>query len=278
LNHNERLALIERDNPKISMARQAGLLDISRSSLYYTPRENAIDKLIMDAIDEVYTDYPFYGSRRIRFELVDRYQMAICREHIQRLMRLMGTEAVYPKHKPKFGQGNIAHKKYPYLLEGLNIIRPDQVWSTDITYVKLEHGWCYLSAILDWFSRYVVAWRLSDSLSADCSILTLEDALLDSVPDIHNSDQGVQYTSEEYTAILEDYEIQISMDSRGRCFDNIFTERLWRTVKYENIYLRSYRTMGEAQEGLSEYFNFYNRKRRHQALGYRTPEQLYRTN
>lgn len=226
----------------------------------------------MDAIDKIYTDYPFYGSRRIQFELTDRYKMVICRERIQRLMRLMNIAAIYPKSKPKFGQ---PHKKYPYLLNGFNVNRADQVWSTDITYVKLAQGWCYLSAILDWFSRYVLAWRLSDSLSVDSSILTLTDALLQSVPDIHNSDQGVQYGSDEYTAILKDYDIRISMDGRGRCFDNIFTERLWRTVKYENIYLKSYGTIEEARDGLSEYFNFYNRKRRHQALGYKTPEQLY---
>lgn len=229
----------------------------------------------MDAIDEIYTDCPFYGSRRIRFELFDRHRMTICRERVQRLMRLMNIRAIYPKSKPKFNQADQPHKKYPYLLNGLDIIRPDQVWSTDITYIKLDQGWCYLSAMLDWFSRYVVAWRLSDSLSADSAVLTLEDALRQSVPDIHNSDQGVQYGSDEYTSILEDYDIKISMDSRGRCFDNIFTERLWRTVKYENVYLKSYGTIEEARDGLSEYFNFYNRKRRHQALGYKTPEQLY---
>jgi putative transposase len=277
LTHNERIALAEWDHPTIPLCRQADLLDVSRSSLYYVPKEDSEDKLIMDAIDEIYTDLPFYGSRRMRRELIDRYAVTVCREHIQRLMRVLGVEAIYPKGKPKTSLGDALHKKYPYLLSGLAIIRPDQVWSADITYIRLEQGWCYLTAILDWFSRYVVAWRLSDTLESDFCVRTLEEALLDGVPDIHNSDQGVQYTSDEYTGILTDYEIRISMDARGRCFDNIFTERLWRTVKYENVYLQSYRTIEDARIGLTEYFTFYNRKRKHQALGYKTPEQLYVT-
>lgn len=231
----------------------------------------------MRHIDEIYTELPFYGSRKIRFELRDQYSIFVCRDHVRRLMRCMGIEAIYPKSRPKTSLGDVSHKKYPYLLSGLAIIRPDHVWSTDITYVRLEKGFCCLAAILDWFSRYVIAWGLSETLESDFCIRTLQDALLDSVPEIHNSDQGVQYTSDEYTRILEDYEIQISMDARGRCFDNIFTERLWRTVKYEDIYLKSYRHMDEAREGLSAYFSFYNRRRKHQSLGYRTPEQLYLT-
>lgn len=278
MTNSERVALAEWNHPTIPLCRQADLLDIARSSLYYIPKENSEDKLIMDAIDEIYTDYPFYGSRRIRIELSDRYDVTICREHIQRLMRVLGIEAIYPKRKPKTSSGDATRQKYPYLLKGLAIVRPDQVWSSDITYLRLAHGWCYLTAILDWFSRYVIAWRLSETLESNFCIEALKDALLDGIPDIHNSDQGVQYTSGEYIGILEDYEIEISMDARGRCFDNIFTERLWRTVKYENVYLQSYRTIADAQEGLTEYFNFYNRKRKHQALGYQTPEQLYVNN
>ncbi len=229
----------------------------------------------MRAIDEIYTEVPFYGSRKIRFELRDQHDIFVCRDHVRRLMRLMGIEAIYPKRKPKTSLGDTAHKKYPYLLQGLAVTHPDHVWSADITYVRLEKGFCYLTAILDWFSRYVIAWGLSETLESDFCVRCLEDALLDGVPDIHNSDQGVQFASEDYTGILEDYEIRISMDARGRCFDNIFTERLWRTVKYENVYLQSYRTVDDTREGLSEYFNFYNRRRKHQALGYRTPEQLY---
>lgn len=229
----------------------------------------------MRSIDEIYTDLPFYGSRRMRFELRGQHGIFACRDHIRRLMRLMGIEAIYPKNRPKTSLGEVSHTKYPYLLKGLNIIRPDQVWSTDIAYVRLEKNFCYLTAILDWFSRCVIAWGLSETLESDFCIRTLKDALLTDVPVIHNSDQGVQYTSGNYTAVLEDHDIKISMDAGGRCFDNIFTERLWRTVKYENIYLHSYRNIDEAREGLTEYFAFYNHRRKHQSLGYRTPEQLY---
>ena len=275
MTHSERVALVEWNHPAISLVRQSDLLDIARSSLYYVPRVNEEDIRIMRAIDEIYTEVPFYGSRKIRFELRDQHGIFVCRDHVRRLMRLMGIEAIYPKSKPKTSLGEVSHKKYPYLLSGLSIVSPDQVWGSDITYVRLERGFCYLTAIIDWFSRYVIAWELSETLESDFCVCTLKDALLTDVPVIHNSDQGVQYTSEDYTAVLEDYDIKISMDARGRCFDNIFTERLWRTVKYENVYLQSYRTIDEAREGLSEYFNFYNRRRRHQALGYRTPEQLY---
>lgn len=278
MSHRERIALADWHHPAIPIIRQADLLGISRSSLYYVPKENSEDKLIMDAIDEIYTDYPFYGSRRIRLELIDRYNVTICRSQVQRLMRVPGIEAIYPKSRPKtsLNQGN--HPKYPYLLKGLKIVKPDQVWSSDITYIRLEQGWCYLVVILDWYSRYVISWRLSATLESDFCIEALKDALLDAVPDIHNSDQGVQYTNEDYIAVLKDYEIRISMDSRGRCFDNIFTERLWRSVKYENVYLKSYQTTTEARAGLTEYFNFYNRKRKHQALGYQTPERIYLNN
>jgi putative transposase len=275
LSHSERVALAEWHHPTISLARQSDLLDIARSSLYYVPVVNARDVKIMHHIDEIYTDIPFYGSRKMRFELIERHGITICRDHVRRLMRLMGIEAIYPKSRPHTSLGDVSHKKYPYLLAGLAITHPDHVWSSDITYVRLAKGFCYLTAILDWFSRYVVAWELSETLESDFCIRTLQDALLTDAPVIHNSDQGVQYTSEDYLAVLEDYDIRISMDARGRCFDNIFTERLWRTVKYENVYLQSYRTVDEARAGLSEYFPFYHHRRKHQALGYRTPEQLY---
>lgn len=275
MTHDERVTLAERNHPTISLVRQADLLGVSRGSLYYVPKATSEDKLIMDCIDTVYTDYPFYGSRRIKIELLDRYSVSICREHVQHLMRVLGIEAIYPKGKPNTSLGDEFHKKYPYLLSRFSITKPNQVWGTDITYIRLENGWCYLVVILDWFSRYVIAWRLSETLESNFCIETLEDALHWSIPDIHNSDQGVQYTSDEYTDILKEYEIQISMDTRGRCFDNIFTERLWRTIKYENVYLKSYRTIEEARNGLSEYIDFYNRRRKHQSLGYRTPASLY---
>ena len=269
------MALIDRDQPKISIVRQADLLDISRSSIYYVPKVNEEDIRIMNHIDEIYTDRPFFGSRSIKWALEDDYGIFICRDRVRRLMRMVGIEAIYPKKKHNTSVPDESHKKYPYLLKDMKIIRPNHVWGTDITYVRLEEGWAYLAAILDWFSRFVVAWTLSPTLEAAFCIETLENALLIDIPYIHNSDQGVQYTSEDYTNILKDHEIKISMDGRGRCFDNIFTERLWRTVKYENVYLHSYGDIDEARTGLTEYFTFYNTRRRHQSLNLRTPADVY---
>jgi putative transposase len=273
LSHEEKASGIDRTHKKISLARQAALLDISRSSFYYTPRENREDKKHLDMVDAIYTDYPFYGSRRIRLELLDRYGVALCREHAQRLMRLMGIEAIYPK--PKTSIAHPEHKKYPYLLKNVAITHANHVWGTDITYVRLEEGWAYLVAHLDWYSRYVLSWELSLSMETDFCLTALNQALTIATPEIHNSDQGVQFTDRDYTGILTEKGIAISMDGRGRCMDNIFTERLWRTVKYENVFLKSYRTVPEAKTGLSEYFSFYNTKRRHQSLGYRTPASVY---
>ncbi|TSC72334.1 MAG: putative transposase [Parcubacteria group bacterium Gr01-1014_48] len=224
-------------------------------------------------IDAIYTDYPFYGSRRMRLELFDRYEVALCREHVQRLMREMGIEAIYPK--PKTSTAHKEHKKYPYLLKNLAVVHPNHVWGTDITYVKLEEGWAYLVALLDWFSRFVLSWELSLSMETDFCRAALNQALTIATPEIHNSDQGVQFTDRDYTSILMAKDIAISMDGRGRCMDNIFTERLWRTVKRENVYLKSYRGIEEARAGLTEYFSFYNTKRRHQSLEYQTPESVY---
>lgn len=227
----------------------------------------------MHAIDEVYTSHPFYGSRRIKDALADHYAISICREHVQRLMREMGLEAIYPKHRTSVPtQG---HRIYPYLLRNLPIIRPNQVWGTDITYVRLLEGFCYLAVILDWHSRYVLTWELSETMESAFCIRALRAALVSAIPDMHNSDQGSQFTAEEYTAILIAHQVKISMDSRGRCMDNIFTERLWRTVKYEDIYLKQYRTIDEVQEGLSIYFHFYNDERRHQGLRGKRPAEVY---
>ena len=229
------------------MKRQAELLDISRSGLYYQPRENPRDVALMNLIDEIYTEFPFYGSRRIRKELKIYHQIYICREKTQRLMRLMGLEAIYPKKKTSFS--NKENKVYPYLLRGLIINHTNQVWSTDITYVKLEHGWAYLIAIMDWYSRYVIDWQLSENLEIEFCLETLSRALNKNRPEIFNSDQDARFTSPQFTNILEEKEIKISMDSRGRYLDNIFNERLWRTVKYENIYLKHYQNIGEARDG-----------------------------
>ena len=272
MSHKERVSCIERDHPDLSIIRQADLLAISRASVYYEPIVNADDIRIMNAIDRIFTERPFYGSRKIHRDLQDE-KIFICREHVQRLMRLMGLEAIYPKKRTTIPHPE--HKKYPYLLRGIPILRPNQVHGTDITYIKLEDGFCYLVAHLDWFSRYVLAWELSVSLDSSFCTDSLIRAMAVAIPDIHNSDQGVQFTSTEYTDILLRSNIQISMDGRGRCMDNIFTERLWRTVKYEDVFLRSYRTIDEARRGLTDYFHFYNTERKHQSLDYRTPADVY---
>jgi putative transposase len=274
LTHNERVSLIDKKNKEISTVRQSELLDISRTSIYYKQRVNQRDVDTMRLIDEIFTKCPFYGSRRIKHALEDQ-NIFICREHVQRLMKIMGLEAIYPKRRKNTSGANVEHKKYPYLLNDLVIKQPNHVWGTDITYIRLEEGWAYLSAILDWFSRYVVSFELSSTLETNFCVEALNHALKQSRPDIHNSDQGVQYTSKDYTDILKANSIRISMDGRGRCMDNIFTERLWRTVKYENVYLKSYRNIHEAQRGLTEYFHFYNTERKHQSLDYRTPKDIY---
>lgn len=266
--------LVISDHPDLSIMRQTTLLGISRSGYYYRPMVDAEDMRLMALIDKIFTQYPFYGSRRIQKEL-ERYEVFICREHVQHLMRRMGLEAIYPK--PRTGSSDPApeHKKYPYLLANVPIVQPNQVWGTDITYIQLAHGFAYLVALLDWFSRYVLAWQLSETLELPFCLENLEHALMVNKPDIHNSDQGSHFTSNQYTEILASNDIQISMDGRGRCMDNIFTERLWRSVKYENVYIHSYQSIREARTGLHDYFEFYNTMRKHQSLAYRTPAELY---
>jgi len=275
LNYREKLTLASKQHPDISLARQAELLDVSRSSFYYEPSISPEDIAIMNAIDEIFTKYPFYGHRRIREDLRD-HQINIGRKRTISLMKTMGLEAIYPKKKWHLSDPDNNARKYSYLLSGLPIVRSNQVWGTDITYVKLLRGFAYLVAIIDWFSRYVISWELSETLEMEFCLNNLKRALEISTPAIHNSDQGRHFTSLKYTGLLESQEtIRISMDGRGRCMDNIFTERLWRTVKYENIYLNEYRNFNEAHQGLSEYFKFYNEYRKHQSLDYRTPAQIY---
>jgi len=276
LNHKKRIACIDRGHPNISVARQAKLLDISRASVYYTPVVNEEDIRLMHAIDELFTERPIHGTRKLKRYLHDDYGFTVIgRDRIRRLLHEMGLEAIYPRKRIYTSISDASHKKYPYLLRGLSILWPNQVWGTDITYVRLENGWAYLTAILDWFSRYVLSWELSLTMESDFCVAALNRALATTQPKIHNSDQGSQFTDHEYVGILESRGIAISMDGRGRCFDNIFTERLWRTVKREDIYLRSYRDIREAREGLVEYFRFYNMKRRHQSLDYHTPAEIY---
>jgi len=266
--------LIEKDNSQISIARQAQLLDISRSSVYYQPRIDPEDVLIMNAIDEIFTECPFYGHRRIRKELKDM-DILIGKKRTISLMKVMGLEAIYPKRKPNTSKGNDAHKKYPYLLKGLEIAFSNHVWGTDITYIRLKCGFVYLTVIIDWFSRYIVSWRLSMTMETSFCIESLNAALAINLPNIHNSDQGVQFTDKSYVGILEEKQILISMDGRGRCMDNIFTERFWRSLKYENIYLNDYANYAEAHQGIEKYIVFYNQRRKHQSLDYQTPEQIY---
>lgn len=262
----------------ISVSRQADLLDISRSSIYYEPTIDPEDIRIMNAIDEIFTKYPFYGHRRIRKDLQSDYEIRIGKKRTIGLMKNMGLEAIFPKKKWHLSDPDKNTKKFPYLLSGLPIIRPNQVWGTDITYIKLSKGFVYLVAIIDWFSRYVVNWELSETLEIEFCLNNLRRALAIGMPEIHNSDQGSHFTSMQYIDILNSKEkIKISMDGRGRCMDNIFTERLWRTIKYENIYLNEYQDINEANQGLAEYFKFYNEKRKHQSLNYQTPAQTYFT-
>ncbi len=267
--------MIEKNNSKINLTRQAELLDISRSGIYYQPIINQQEIRIKNTIDEIYTACPFYGSRKIKKELEITHEIKISRSYVQNLMREMGLQAIYPRSKLNLSLGDKQHKKFPYLLKNLEIVRINQVWSTDITYIRLKNGFAYLTVIFDWYSRYVLSWKLSTTLENEFCIQALKEALETATPEIHNSDQGVQYTAENYIAVLKESGIQISMDGRGRCMDNIFTERLWRTVKYENIYIHDYQNIEEARIGLTQYFQFYNHRRIHQSLDYKTPAQIY---
>lgn len=266
--------MIEKEDSILSVRHQAELLEINRSSLYYEPSAvSEEEQKLLRLIDEEYTRHPFYGSRKILIYLRGLGHR-VNRKRVQRLMGILGITGIIPG--PNLSKRNQAHKVYPYLLKGVQVIRPNQVWSTDITYIRLLHGFCYLMAIIDWFSRYVLSWRLSNSLETFFCLEALEEALKNhDSPEIFNSDQGSQFTSEEWIGCLKAHPIQISMDSKGRALDNIFVERFWRSLKYEDIYLKNYETMREAQGGLRDYFLFYNRERFHQALSYKTPHQVY---
>jgi len=265
--------LIEPEHGELSIRRQCELVGLSRSSWYYQPAgENEENLVLMRLIDEQYTRAPFYGWRRMTAYL-RRLGYLVNHKRVKRLMRVMGLEGIYPKRKTtKPGAG---HRVYPYLLRGMKIERPMEVWSTDITYVPMVGGFMYLVAVMDWHSRYVVSWRLSNTLDGVFCREALREALEQGKPAIFNTDQGVQFTSEKFTGILEDAGVRISMDGRGRALDNIFVERLWRSVKYENVYLAEYRTVMELESGLRAYFQFYNHERLHQSLDYRTPAEVH---
>lgn len=229
--------------------------------------------LLKKEIDEIYTEFPYYGSRKINHELIRRGH-TICRERVQRLMRSMGISAIYAKKNTS--KPHPDHKVYPYLLRGLKINRVNQIWCTDITYIRMRKGWVYLVAIMDWYSRYVLSWNISTTMEADFCINALEESLMAAKPEIFNSDQGSQFTSNAFTNVLLKKGIKISMDGRGRVFDNIFIERLWRSLKYEEVYLHDYETVKEAWKRICEYFFTYNNKRLHEALGYVPPVEIYK--
>jgi putative transposase len=266
--------LVEVNHPDLSIRRQCELLGLNRSTFYYEPTGATPEDLrLMRLIDEQYTACPFYGSRRMT-EWLTRQGEEVNRKRVQRLMRNMGLEAIYPK--PRLSAAGRGHKIYPYLLRGVKIERPDQVWSADITYVPMPSGFMYLAAVIDWYSRYVITWRLSNTLEGAFCLEMLEEALRSGSPEVFNTDQGVQFTAEAFTGRLEAAGVAVSMDGRGRALDNVFVERLWRTVKYEDIYIRSYEAVLELQQGLARYFAFYNQERLHQSLGYETPIVVYR--
>lgn len=269
---SEKVLLLEKDHQNISLKRQCELLGIARSTAYYIKHSQADDEELLKALDEIYTSCPFYGKRKMVVELRKKgFWIGI--KKVRRLMKKLGLISIY--RKPKTSEPHPLHRKYPYLLRGVKIDRSNQVWGTDITFIRMQQGWVYLMAILDWYSRYVLGFGISITMEKEFCIEALEESLKNAKPEIFNSDQGSQFTSHEFTEKLEEHGIKISMDGRGRCLDNIFTERLWKSVKYEEVYLKSYGTVQEAREGLRSYFDFYNNRRPHQSLNYKTPAEIY---
>ena len=265
--------MLDAMHEQLSIREQCRIIALPRSRYYYQPRPAMLDMKIADEIDRIYTIHPYYGSRRIREEM-KRLGYVIGRGRIRRYMHLMGYRAIYPKKN--LSRPNKEHKIYPYLLRGVKVDHVNQVWSTDITFIPMSHGFAYLVVIMDWYSRSVLSWRLSTTLDADFCVEAINEALaIYGEPEIFNSDQGCQFTSRDFTEKLLAKSIRISMDGRGRAFDNIFVERLWRTVKYEEVYIKSYENVKECRESLKTYFEFYNQERVHQALGYATPAEVY---
>lgn len=267
--------MIEPESHELPISRQCELIGLSRGTYYYKPgpdKEEEYNLILMRLIDEQFTKTPFYGSRKMT-TCLKRQGHKVNRKRIRRLMQTMGLEAIYPK--PNLSKSLKEHKKYPYLLRDIEITRPNQVWSTDITYIRLRQGFIYLVAVIDWYSRYVLSWEISTTLDKEFCMKALNRALESGKPEIFNTDQGVQFTSLEFTGRLEDAGIKISMDGRGRALDNVFVERLWRSVKYEEVYLKDYQDVRIAKDGLRNYFQFYNAERPHQSLGDATPTEVY---
>jgi putative transposase len=266
--------LVDPKHPHLSICRQCELLDLNRSTYYLVPAvESEEDLRLMRLIDRQYLETPFYGSRKMA-ESLNRSGEAVNRKRVQRLMRLMGLEAVHPR--PRTTTAAPGAKAYPYLLRDRKLTHVDEVWSSDITYVPMRHGFMYLTAVIDWYSRYVLSWRLSNTLDGGFCLEALERALSRGRPEIFNTDLGSQFTSREYTGRLEEAGIAVSRDGRGRALDNVFIERLWRSVKYEDIYIKDYERVPELESGLTAYFRFYDEDRPHQSLDYRTPGEVYR--
>ena len=265
--------MVDRTDP-LPVSHQCALLDLPRSTFYHVPQPVTEEELeLMRLIDRCHLEHPYYGSRRIRDWLEDEGRW-VNRKRVQRLMRTMGLAALYPKLN--LSLANQAHKVYPYLLRNLVIDHPNQVWATDVTYIPMARGFVYLVAIMDWYSRRVLAWRVSNTLDTSFCIEALNEAIETyGAPAIFNTDQGSQFTSEDFTGVLKQHDIRISMDGKGRWVDNVFVERLWRSVKYEEVYLRAYDSIGDARASLGRYFAFYNTKRRHQSLDRQTPDRVY---
>lgn len=266
---------VEPGHKKITICRQCELLELNRSSLYYKEKgETEYNEQLMKLIDEQYVKTPFYGiDKMTKWLHVQKHH--VNHKRVRRLMRQIGLEAVYPRRKRGLSIPDKQHRIYPYLLKDVQIDKTDQVWSADITYIRMYRGWLYLVAVMDWFSRYVLSWEVSITLEPAFCVSALKDALSSGRPEIFNTDQGSQFTSTDFTKVLRDAGVQISMDGKGRVFDNIFIERLWRTVKVEEVYMRDYQTVAEARYFLGRYFEFYNNERLHQALDYRTPAEVY---
>ena len=273
-----RRAMIDRDHQQLSLVRQCILLDVSRASVYYRPVPTRAEDLeLMALMDRQYLKTPFYGSRKMKAWLLQQGYL-VSRKRVRRLMRLMGLEAIY--RRPNTSKPAPGHRIFPYLLKGVEVNRVDQVWAADITYIPMAKGFLYLVAIMDWHSRHVLAWKLSNTMDTSFCVAALEEALGKGRPEIFNTDQGSQFTSEAFTQTLQEQRVQVSMDGKGmdgkgRYLDNIFVERLWRSIKYEEVYLKAYQTVAEARTGINAYLEFYNRQRPHQALGYRTPAEVY---
>jgi putative transposase len=273
--------MIEPDNARISVHRQCELIDLSRSTYYHqicckeeSKEEAAKEKLLLNQIDEIYIDKPFFGSRKISETLKNDYRLIVNRKSVQRLMRKLGIQAIVPG--PHTSKPHPTHKIYPYLLRNLVVSRINQVWSTDITYVRTERGMCYLVVVVDWYSRKVLSWRLSNTMDNAFCIEVLQEALEKyGVPEYFNTDQGSQFTSDAFIAVLKAHDIKISMDGRGRALDNVFVERFWRSLKYENIFIKGYVGITEASIGIGEYIEWFNGKRIHASLDYETPDSVY---